>query len=129
MNQISSKEFKQYFKKIKLLMPVYRKQEKRFLKDFQSSVYDFADAHPDSTLDTLFAHFSTPDEIVMDYLASNDLYTLCTHFSIRKHVKRFFILLAVLTALSICIHFGLNYFVSIEQENQTVTKRLIRAEQ
>ena len=43
MNQ---KELNIYFRKIRLLLPIYSKAEKQFLKDFKDSVFVFIEKNP-----------------------------------------------------------------------------------
>lgn len=78
MNRINDKELNQYMKRIKLLLPLYRKQEKQFLTDFRFCIYDFTKTHPEHSFADITAHFGTPDEVVRDYLSSLDVDLLCS---------------------------------------------------
>ena len=66
MNQ---KELNIYFRKIRLLLPIYSKAEKQFLKDFKDSVFVFIEQNPLCTMDDVIERFSTPEEVVHDYIS------------------------------------------------------------
>lgn len=87
MNQ---KELNIYFRKIRLLLPIYSKAEKQFLKDFKDSVFVFIEKNPLCTMDDVIERFSEPEEVVHDYI-SEALATenLCQKFSLGALSKRF----------------------------------------
>ena len=99
MNQ---KELNIYFRKIRLLLPIYSKAEKQFLKDFKDSVFVFIEQNPLCTMDDVIARFSTPEEVVHDYI-SEALATenLCQKIQFRRFVKRILLtlLIGILAAL------------------------------
>ena len=66
MNQ---KELNIYFRKIRLLLPIYSKAEKQFLKDFKDSVFVFIEKNPLCTMDDVIERFSEPEEVVHDYIS------------------------------------------------------------
>ena len=86
MNQ---KELNIYFRKIRLLLPIYSKAEKQFLKDFKDSVFVFIEKNPLCTMDDVIERFSTPEEVVHDYI-SEALATenLCQKIQFRRFVKK-----------------------------------------
>ncbi len=101
MNQ---KELNIYFRKIRLLLPIYSKAEKQFLKDFKDSVFVFIEQNPLCTMDDVIARFSTPEEIVHDYI-SESLATenLCQKIQLRRFVKKILLtlLIGILAALAV----------------------------
>ena len=101
MNQ---KELDIYFRKIRLLLPIYSKAEKQFLKDFKDSVFVFIEQNPLCTMDDVIARFSTPEEIVHDYI-SESLATenLCQKIQLRRFVKKILLtlLIGILAALAV----------------------------
>ena len=46
MSKITEKELKQYFKEIKLLLPIYSSEERNFLKSLRVSVEEYIDQNP-----------------------------------------------------------------------------------
>ena len=101
MNQ---KELNIYFRKIRLLLPIYSKAEKQFLKDFKDSVFVFIEQNPLCTMDDAIERFSTPEEVVHDYI-SEALATenLCQKIQFRRFVKKILLtlLIGILAALAV----------------------------
>ena len=101
MNQ---KELDTYFRQIKLLLPLYTKKEKQFLRDFKDSVNEFCSQSPNCTMEDVIARFSTPEEIVHDYI-SESLATenLCQKIQFRRFVKKILLILliGILAALAV----------------------------
>ena len=101
MNQ---KELDTYFRQIKLLLPLYTKKEKQFLRDFKDSVNEFCSQSPNYTMEDVIARFSTPEEIVHDYI-SEALATenLCQKIQLRRFVKKILLtlLIGILAALAV----------------------------
>ena len=101
MNQ---KELNIYFRKIRLLLPIYSKAEKQFLKDFKDSVFVFIEQNPLCTMDDVIERFSTPEEVVHDYiseaLATENLYQ---KIQFRRIVKKILLtlLIGILAALAV----------------------------
>lgn len=101
MNQ---KELNIYFRKIRLLLPIYSKAEKQFLKDFKDSVFVFIEQNPLCTMDDVIERFSTLEEVVHDYI-SEALATenLCQKIQFRRFVKKILLtlLIGILAALAV----------------------------
>ena len=101
MNQ---KELNIYFRKIRLLLPIYSKAEKQFLKDFKDSVFVFIEKNPLCTMDDVIERFSEPEEVVHDYI-SEALTTenLCQKIQFRRFVKKILLtlLIGILAALAV----------------------------
>lgn len=101
MNQ---KELDIYFRQIKLLLPLYTKKEKQFLRDFKDSVNEFCSQTPNCTMEDVIARFSTPEEIVHDYI-SEALATenLCQKIQFKRFVKKILLILLIgfLAALAV----------------------------
>ena len=101
MNQ---KELNIYFREIRLLLPIYSKAEKQFLKDFKDSVFVFIEQNPLCTMDDVIERFSTPEEVVHDYI-SEALATenLCQKIQFRRFVKKILLtlLIGILAALAV----------------------------
>ena len=101
MNQ---KELDTYFRQIKLLLPLYTKKEKQFLRDFKDSVNEFCSQSPNCTMEDVIARFSTPEEIVHDYI-SESLATenLCQKIQLRRFIKKILLtlLIGILAALAV----------------------------
>ena len=59
-----SKEIKKYLKEIKLLLPAFSKEEKKFLRDLLERIEDYLDENPNATMQDIEKQFGTPMEMV-----------------------------------------------------------------
>ena len=101
---MNHKELNIYFRKIRLLLPIYSKAEKQFLKDFKDSVFVFIEKNPLCTMDDVIERFSEPEEVVHDYI-SEALATenLCQKIQFIRFVKKILLILLIgfLAALAV----------------------------
>lgn len=124
MSHVNDKELKQYFKQIKLLLPLYRRKEKQFLKDLKCSVDDYIQANPDCTFKDIVMRFETPQKIVSNYLSALDIDDLCKQISLRRYIKRTVLLLIILCLLAFLVHMGMVYKIYLNEQNQIVTEEV-----
>ena len=126
MNQ---KELNIYFRKIRLLLPIYSKAEKQFLKDFKDSVFVFIEQNPLCTMDDVIERFSEPEEVVHDYI-SEALATenLCQKIQFRRFVKKILLtlLIGILAALAVRT-IALLHIVN-ESEQYYITREITETE-
>lgn len=54
-----SKEIKKYLKEIKLLLPAFSKEEKKFLRDLTERIEDYLDENPNATMQDIENQFGT----------------------------------------------------------------------
>ena len=123
MNQ---KELNIYFRKIRLLLPIYSKAEKQFLKDFKDSVFVFIEQNPLCTMDDVIARFSTPEEIVHDYIVEAlQTEDLCKKISLSRSIKRAIAILLLLAALSTAF-WGIScYKAYLDSKESVISQELI----
>ncbi len=123
MNQ---KELDIYFRKIRLLLPIYSKAEKQFLKDFKDSVFVFIEQNPLCTMDDVIARFSTPEEIVHDYIVEAlQTEDLCKKISLSRSIKRAIAILLLLAALSTAF-WGIScYKAYLDSKESVISQELI----
>lgn len=123
MNQ---KELDIYFRKIRLLLPIYSKAEKQFLKDFKDSVFVFIEQNPLCTMDDVIARFSTPEEIVHDYIVEAlQTEDLCKKISLSRSIKRAIAVLLLLAALSTAF-WGIScYKAYLDSKESVISQELI----
>lgn len=125
MDRISDKELKQYFKHIKLLLPLRRKKEKQFLKELQTSITDFINLNPDCSFADICSHFGKPQEVVKDYLSTMDSADLCKQVCVRKRIKHAAVIILSLCLIAFLLHAGVIYKIYLDEKNQVITHRLI----
>lgn len=126
MNQ---KELNIYFKKIRLLLPIYSKAEKQFLKDFKNSVFVFIEQNPLCTMDDVIERFSTPEEVVHDYiseaLATEDL---CQKIQFRRFVKKILLILLIGLLAALAVRTIALLHIVNESEQYYITREVTEIE-
>ena len=126
MNQ---KELNIYFRKIRLLLPIYSKAEKQFLKDFKNSVFVFIEQNPLCTMDDVIARFSTPEEVVHDYI-SEALATenLCQKIQFRRFVKKILLILLIGLLAALAVRTIALLHIVNESEQYYITREVTEIE-
>ena len=126
MNQ---KELNIYFKKIRLLLPIYSKAEKQFLKDFKDSVFVFIEKNPLCTMDDVIERFSTPEEVVHDYI-SEALATenLCQKIQFRRFVKKILLILLIGLLAALAVRTIALLHIVNESEQYYITREITEIE-
>ena len=126
MNQ---KELNIYFRKIRLLLPIYSKAEKQFLKDFKNSVFVFIEQNPLCTMDDVIERFSTPEEVVHDYiseaLATEDL---CQKIQFRRFVKKILLILLIGLLAALAVRTIALLHIVNESEQYYITREITELE-
>ncbi len=126
MNQ---KELNIYFRKIRLLLPIYSKAEKQFLKDFKDSVFVFIEQNPLCTMDDVIERFSTPEEVVHDYI-SEALATenLCQKIQFRRFVKKILLILLIGFLAALAVRTIALLHIVNESEQYYITREITEIE-
>ena len=126
MNQ---KELNIYFRKIRLLLPIYSKAEKQFLKDFKDSVFVFIEQNPLCTMDDVIERFSTPEEVVHDYI-SEALATenLCQKIQFRRFVKKILLILLIGFLAALAVRTIALLHIVNESEQYYITREITETE-
>lgn len=126
MNQ---KELDTYFRQIKLLLPLYTKKEKQFLRDFKDSVNEFCSQSPNCTMEDVIARFSTPEEVVHDYiseaLATEDL---CQKIQFRCFVKKILLILLIGLLAALAVRTIALLHIVNESEQYYITREVTEIE-
>ena len=126
MNQ---KELDIYFRQIKLLLPLYTKKEKQFLRDFKDSVNEFCSQSPNCTMEDVIARFSTPEEIVHDYI-SEALATenLCQKIQFKRFVKKILLILLISLLAALAVRTIALLHIVNESEQYYITREVTEIE-
>ena len=126
MNQ---KELDTYFRQIKLLLPLYTKKEKQFLRDFKDSVNEFCSQSPNCTMEDVIARFSTPEEIVHDYI-SEALATenLCQKIQFKRFVKKILLILLIGLLAALAVRTIALLHIVNESEQYYITREVTEIE-
>ncbi len=125
MHKISQTELKQYFKQIKLLLPIYGKEEKVFINDLKKAVDAYVEEHPDCTYADILERFEEPAEVVYNYIASLDQHALCKRISLRKTIKRAIIIVVIAAVATFAVRIFLHYASYIEGKESYINREVI----
>ena len=102
MKQTTKDELRQYFKQIRLLLPILGKEERKFLSDFKVTVEEYAENQTGCNLDDIKERFGEPEDVVHEYISMLDQFQLCKRINLRKLIKRtlfIILLLAIILVL------------------------------
>lgn len=99
-------EIESYLKEVKLLMPIHFRAERKYLRDFRTSVEKFIGEDSSITRLAVEQYFGRPQQVITEYLYTLDQYELCRRTSLRKSIKRFTALVIVLILLSVVFSYG-----------------------
>lgn len=116
-----SKEIKKYLEEIKLLLPAFSKEEKKFLRDLMERIEDYLDENPKATIQDIEDQFGTPIEIAQSYMSSLDLDVLLKRLSISRFIRRFFAIAAICMILGLCVYSMCMYKAYICYKDTLVT--------
>ena len=93
-----NKEIKRYFHDIKILFPVFEKEEKEFFERIKESILK---ENNNSTYAQCVEHFGTPKEIIMSYYEEMDSYEVIKRARKQKAIKK--AISCIATVCIICI--------------------------
>ncbi len=121
MNPVNNEQIKQYFKQIKLLLPIYSKDEKIFIKDLQKSVQDYIDEHPSCAYEDILDRFEEPADVVHNYISSLDQYQLCKRISLKKVIRNAVVIVVITAIVAFGIRTALVYKAYIASKETIIT--------
>ena len=93
MDRKIRKKTRQYFRRVRIFLPVYGKDEKQFVRNLRNDMEEYIDAHPSCSWKDICDEFETPYEAVYGYLSAQDPEKIYKKLKIRKFV--FFTLLSI----------------------------------
>ena len=94
---------KQYIKECKSILPVYSKDEKKFIQRLQQNIYLFESSNPNASYEEIKAHFGDPADVIMAYYQSIDMTQLYAKIYKRKIIKRLIIFIVIVLLFTSCI--------------------------
>lgn len=118
---ISAQEITYYIKQIKVLMPLWSENEKRYLKDLTDSITEYAENNPDAQANDIVEYYGTPADAVHDYIESCDADILIKKISTKKLVKRISATVLIILLIAFAIFAVSIYKVYLDAENAIVT--------
>lgn len=122
---MNSKELNRYFREIRLLLPLYSKTEKKFLRDFRHSVEEYVDDNPDCTIADIYEVFEKPEDVVYSYISTLDSEKLCKSIAIRKFIKIAVIVLLIIAVITSLFWCWTWYSAYLDSKNSIITETVI----
>lgn len=116
---ITNKEISTYISKIKMLLPIYTRNERKFVKKLEDNIYIYAESHSNASMEDINNIFGEPLEIVQGYIDSMDFNALVKAISIRKNLRRITVG-ALLLAIAILLIFGGFYYKGYQYYKSTI---------
>ena len=112
---MSNKDIKAFIRNIEILIPVNDANSKRFIRDIQSSITEYAYNHKGCSVDDIIQEFGSSRDIAQDHIESLDIDNLIRKLTTVKYLRRLIAIVAVtaVAALSIYtayLHHGYNEF-------------------
>lgn len=114
-------EITKYIKQVRTLLPLYSRNEKRYLQEFTDSIKEFCASNPSITIGDLVSHYGTPADIVHDYIESYDTTMLIQRISLRSTIRRFFTVVLILLTIALLVFTGFAYKNYLNVKNTIVT--------
>ena len=73
MNKQLKKDINQYIKEIKQNIICDFKTRKKFISDIKNSIYDFVECENSTSIDDVYHHFGTPQQIAKEFFVNADV--------------------------------------------------------
>lgn len=102
MSQGIERQLKQYLKEVCLLLPIYGKEERIFIKDLKESILEYIELNPCCTWEDVVSHFEEPEEAVYNYITSLDQSQLCKRISLRKTIVKAIAIITIAVVVVLC---------------------------
>lgn len=118
---ISNAVARKYIDSVKVLLPLYKKEERLFISDLTNDVNEFMNSHPDASLEDLEMRFGSPFEISQSYIGSIDVDVLIKRLSLAKMMRRVIAVLIAIMLIGLCVFSGLMYKGYQDTKNTIVT--------
>ena len=99
MDRKIRKKTRQYFRRVRIFLPVYGKDEKQFVRNLRNDMEEYIDAHPSCSWKDICDEFETPYEAVYGYLSAFPAEDLCRSILSRKRIRIVLIIVLILSAL------------------------------
>lgn len=125
MNPVTDAQLKDYYKSIKCLLPICRKEEKQFLSALADSIEEFCACRPDATLDEIYERYGLPNQVVADYYTSMDYEDLEKRISFSTMLKRLCAFIVILVLLFFSVRTILLYRSYQKSNEATITEKVI----
>lgn len=94
-NNISEKEIKKYFSKIRSALVCDFRTKSKILRDLRNEVEEYLEQNPDSSLENITGHFGAPEAIAEEFAISAGT-DYIKKYKVHKTIKLIVIILLIL---------------------------------
>jgi hypothetical protein len=120
---IQNKEIREYISNIKILLPVYSKSERLFIKQLSDNIGDYVDNNADVSMKDIIVQFGNPNEVVQNYIETMDTDKLIKRISSSKLIQRIFIIILITAVIGLVI-FGTFCYKGYQYYKKTVVTEI-----
>lgn len=118
----TNSEIQEYLKKIRYLLPIWKKKERNFLSDLSERIQDYSDENPTATIEDIEKHIGSPLEISQQYIFSLNTDELIKRISLRLLLRRIIIVISICLILGLCIFSAFTYKAYRYYKNTVITE-------
>lgn len=113
------KAIKKYIRELKTLLPLYGKNERRFVSDITHNIEALQSQNNPVTYELICAKFGTPQELYLSYYENVDSTSLISKICIQSTIKKF--LVAILMAICItCFIKSILFYKAYQHTLETI---------
>ena len=102
-------ECKKYMKELKLLLPIRRKYEKKFLQNIKNDITELYMIHPDLRYEDICGTMGTPRENITTFFESIDTDYLMKNIKIAAILRRGIFCILLIILITCLIELGMYY--------------------
>ncbi|HHW94748.1 MAG TPA: hypothetical protein GX736_02320 [Mogibacterium sp.] len=114
-------ELKEYLHRIKILLPIYKKTEKKFISELSQSINDYLEDNPDTTMLEIEEQFGSPMEIAQSYMNSMDTDVLIKRLSVVRVLRQILAVVVVCSVTALFMFSALIYKAYIDAKETIIT--------
>lgn len=117
---MNKKDINKFVFKVKRLLPLYSKKERRYIKDLKNSITDYSESNPNATIDDVINEYGNPNDIVQDYIGSMDTEKIVQNITKRRIMQRILIVILILLTITMSIFTYYQYLDYLKFKNSII---------
>ena len=117
-------DLKRYFKEIKSLLPVYSKEEKKFLTNLMRDVDSYIEENPDSDYMQYISQFGEPKDIASRYIADADSNYLLSQIKTSKYIKIGVLIIIIAFVIGVASVITIHYIDFVKAQESYIAREV-----
>jgi hypothetical protein len=118
-----------YLKEIKMLLPTFGKDEKRFFSEFRTEIEDYVTSNAPLGYEEIVSRFGKPNVIVSDYIDNMDVKHIIKRIRVARIVRIGVIIIVVAAIAAASAIIAIKYVDFIKGQEQYVDREIIEVEE